>query len=462
MTMAGTSPLTALLLALLLSSSCAVVLSGADYSNFQTSSTIFGPNFVGVSLNFSQIYSAAMSSTLFMGLLANSKAFGSFNSQFALSVKTQWPKGYKYNCTQYSSLGFNATCLFNYSSINAKITTFAKAAGANVNGQVIFGFDMENANLGNANFLTILTSYASAMQTVIGSGFYTTPVEPFDEADNFAAQGIIANYSATNFVSDVTAILGASGAATPIYGPGITQAADPSWLNTFNLLKGNSVFFFTVKAVVFNASTPTIDDLLNEVNYREFILKRFTYDGQILNPATGNIVITELKITSGVGVSGVTNSFASALWAIDSAIEFAMFGGKGVRFPCDISAGNLQTILGPAPGYLPTPLYYGLLFLTSLSYISPQVGMPLITAGSSSSIKAYGFLIPTQLQIVLINKDTNPNASGVVNVTVNSTDYIKCLYLTAPSLSATSGVTWMGYSFISGNSVPQGNYTYFM
>lgn len=167
-------------------------------------------------------------------------------------------------------------------------------------------------------------------------------------------------------------------------------------------------------------------------------------------------------MTNGVGVNGVTNAFASALWAIDSAIEFAMYGGKGMRFPCDISTGNLQTILGPAPNYLPTPLYYGLLFLSGLSYTTPTVGMPLITAGTSSSIKAYGFLIPTQLTIVIINKDTNPNASGVVNATISSRESIKCHYLTAASLSATTGVTWMGYSFNSGSSAPQGNYTYFM
>jgi hypothetical protein len=47
-------------------------------------------------------------------------------------------------------------------------------------------------------------------------------------------------------------------------------------------------------------------------------------------------MFTEYKITDGVGVDGVTNTFAAALWAIDSAIEFAMFGGKGMKFPLDI------------------------------------------------------------------------------------------------------------------------------
>ena len=45
---------------------CSVnMLSGVDYSNFQTGSYIFSANFAGVSLNFSQIYSSAINSSVF-------------------------------------------------------------------------------------------------------------------------------------------------------------------------------------------------------------------------------------------------------------------------------------------------------------------------------------------------------------------------------------------------------------
>jgi hypothetical protein len=138
-----------------------------------------------------------------------------------------------------------------------------------------------------------------------------------------------------------------------------------------------------------------------------------------------------------------------------------MFGGKNVKYFCDITAGNLQSMLGPSPTYTPTPLYYGLLFMTMLSYVSPVMGMPAVTAGTSSSIKVYGGVIATQTQIVMINKDTNPNASGVVQLLIGSNDQLECLYLSAPTLASTANVTWAGYSFIGGSSVPQGNYTIF-
>jgi hypothetical protein len=111
-----------------------------------------------------------------------------------------------------------------------------------------------------------------------------------------------------------------------------------------------------------------------------------------------------------------------------------MFGGRGIKFPIDISSGNFQTLIGPAPTYAVTPLYHALLFLSSLNYANAQVGMPAVTAGSSSRIKIYGLVLGSQLQVVMLNKDTNPNASGVVNLTISSKEAIKCLYLSAPAL----------------------------
>lgn len=256
--------LKALLLSLLIFSSYSVdILSGVDYSNFQTGTNTFSANFVGVSLNFSQIYTSAINATLFQGLLANAKAFGSNNGLFSLSIKTQYPQGYKYNCSLYTSLGFNVTCLFNYSSINSKITPFIKATGNFVNRGVVLGFDMEKADINNPSFQSIFSSYAASLITVIGSGYYDTPIEAFDEADTFATRRIIANYTPSKFVADVNTLTTLVGTMTPIHGPGITMGADPSWLDTFNQLKNNPTFVFTLKAVVFNASTPTITDLLN-------------------------------------------------------------------------------------------------------------------------------------------------------------------------------------------------------
>lgn len=91
-----------------------------------------------------------------------------------------------------------------------------------------------------------------------------------------------------------------------------------------------------------------------------------------------------------------------------------MFGIKAVHFPVNIAATSKQTVLGPATTYTPQPIYYGLLFISMLSYANGKIGLPTVREGSSNKIKAYGFTSPTQMQIVLINKDTNTSANGVV------------------------------------------------
>lgn len=135
-------------------------------------------------------------------------------------------------------------------------------------------------------------------------------------------------------------------------------------------------------------------------------------------------------------------------------------GGKGIKYLVDIS-GNLNSVIGPAPNYTPNPIYYGLLFLTLLSYNNPAISIPQIIPGTSGNIKAYVFSISNQIQLVLLNKDTSPNASGFIQVVANTTDIMQCMYLTAPRLNATNNISWAGLNFIGGSSVPQGNYTIF-
>lgn len=449
-----------LLLLLLLAAhyACQKVLSVADFSNYQTSGYVFGRNFAGASISYPQIYLSAINSTLFQGYFSNSKAFGSTYSMMSLSVKMQEPKGFKYNCSAYASMGVNATCTFNYQTNITRLSAFTKAAGPYTNQNVVIGFDMEAANFSNPNFVSYFSTFLSGMISSVGGSFYVVPIELVDGADTFAANNI-SNYTAQKFIDDMTVALGLSG--TYFHGPGVSQGADASWMDTYNVLKKYYNFVFTLKCVVFNTTNFTASDVLNENNYRNFIINRLTYNGQALNPVGGNIMISEIKLCNGNGIDGVTNGFVSALWAIDFAIEFAMFGGKGIKFLTDITAGNLQSMLGPAPTYTPNPLYYSLLFLSMLSYVSPTIGMPQITAGSSSSIKIYGFTISTQTQVVMINKDVNPNATGVVQLLIQSNDVLKCLYLTASSLSATTNITWAGYTFIGGTSAPQGNFTLF-
>lgn len=195
-------------------------LSTVILNNMQTTGFRFANNYVGLTFNFSQILTA-MQSTIFTGYVANSRAFGSTYASFSISFKNQYPKGYKYNCGGYTSMGINITCAYDYQSIISRINTFVRATVSYLNAGFVMGFDNDGAKYTDANFQTYLTSFLAALQTNLGSGSYRIPVELFDEANNFGVNNVVLNYTSQNFVNDMKTFLPLYG-YNIFYGPGLT------------------------------------------------------------------------------------------------------------------------------------------------------------------------------------------------------------------------------------------------
>lgn len=76
--------------------------------------------------------------------------------------------------------------------------------------------------------------------------------------------------------------------------------------------------------------------------------------------------------------------------------------------------GNFQSVLGPAPTFKPSALYYGLLFLTIIRDGTPQIILPATKGIISSKIKVYGFTTGDRFKVLLLNKDTNVSLNGTV------------------------------------------------
>jgi hypothetical protein len=163
----------------------------------------------------------------------------------------------------------------------------------------------------------------------------------------------------------------------------------------------------------------------------------------------------------GDGVSGVTDTMAAAIWALDFSMECALFGLRYVIFNNDLnSTTNFQAPLGSAPTFTPQATYYGMLMMSIINNMLYTFTTQTVTSGTSDSIKVYGFYSLTQQGFLFINKDTNPNASGVVQINIATSYNISCMYLTASSLSS-KNITIAGYSFIPGNFSTQGNFALF-
>ena len=110
-------------------------------------------NFVGLSFSFPQIYND-MYNALLTGYIKNSFVYGSSNAGFRISMKMQYPKGFKSNCSAYASINPNMTCtrdLLNNSDFT-NLNAFARATLPRA-GLIFLGMDTENGNFSNSTFV---------------------------------------------------------------------------------------------------------------------------------------------------------------------------------------------------------------------------------------------------------------------------------------------------------------------
>jgi hypothetical protein len=143
------------------------------------------------------------------------------------------------------------------------------------------------------------------------------------------------------------------------------------------------------------------------------------------------------------GAPNVSNTFGSALWAIEFLFLNARYGSAGVNFH-----GG-----GSAPGYTPIadnggqvleirPLYYGMLLF---SMIGPGALLRTLVRANGIALTAYTVASPSKTSILIVNRDPKSSASTTIALGVDAA--IATIHtLAAPSLNSTTGVTLNGAS----------------
>jgi hypothetical protein len=158
--------------------------------------------------------------------------------------------------------------------------------------------------------------------------------------------------------------------------------------------------------------------------------------------------IDELNSVACGGKSGVSNTFASALWALDALFASARTGADGV---------NIHTFPGAAYGLFTfrrvgsewsasvRPEYYGLLMFAQAAPPGSRL-LPVATTGSSAVRGWATRASDGRTRVVLINDDIFHR--HVVLIRPSARAGLATLErLTAPSAHATRGVTLDGQSF---------------
>jgi hypothetical protein len=163
--------------------------------------------------------------------------------------------------------------------------------------------------------------------------------------------------------------------------------------------------------------------------------------------------VDELNSICSGGQPGLSDTFSSAIWAVDTMLEYAAAGIDGVNWITnyDETPYNLFkfaiTNHNSKNGYSLTmvhPLYYGLLLFSEAAGNSARI-MPASTL-TNSNLKVWATVDDTgAAHLVIINKEQA--TSGIVQVTMPGYSTGSVVRLQASDYLATSGVTIGGQTF---------------
>jgi hypothetical protein len=235
----------------------------------------------------------------------------------------------------------------------------------------------------------------------------------------------------------------AKDAKIPITGPAVTKSTKwmPLFMADFKdriVLATSHVYPLSAKEADPKAQRFTsVEKLLGEEYPEDWIIK--------LKDATAVGVpyrIGECNTASSGGKRGVSDAFASALWSIDFMFDVAQAGGQGVNFHGSFTANNYSPIVfdKKSSRYVAAPMYYGMLFFSRAA----QGRLVASELKTDANLVAHGVLgADGKLRVTLVNKDLTKPVAATIAV---GTQFTKgqALRLTAPSVSATSDVTFAG------------------
>lgn len=158
--------------------------------------------------------------------------------------------------------------------------------------------------------------------------------------------------------------------------------------------------------------------------------------------------VDELNSASCAGRTGVSDTFASALWVLDTLFDLASAGVDGVNFhtlPGSAYEPFTFTQTGSTWSAFVHPLYYGALVF---SQAFPPGAQLLNVDAPPGPVKVWATQgADGNTRVVLINKSIDTPASIQLTVPGDPTVPLSSESLTAPSASSTHGVTFGGQSF---------------
>jgi hypothetical protein len=311
-------------------------------------------------------------------------------------------------------------------------------------------------NLGIYHAATV-TADANAVATALGPRL--SAIACGNEPDGFVKDGWrLAPYTATSYLPEAAACLAAVRAGAPnapLEGADLTGAM--TWLVPYAHQESGQLAWVGQHIYPAGCVGNYVGEPAREAATKLLSPATFAKEASILKAAAANakiarapLMISEANSICSGGLTGVSNSFASALWAIDFSLTAAENGAMGVNFHGGLNSlgdcfvfSPLCQVGGKRNEYAARPMYYGMLF-THLLGSGKLLPVTLSTHPRNDDVTAFALKPAAGGGLrYLVENMTYLRAN--VELSVGShTRSVRVLHLTAPGLTATSGVRIQG------------------
>ncbi len=287
---------------------------------------------------------------------------------------------------------------------------------------------------------------AAAAQRALGTSLLA--LEIGNEPDAYGRHGLRPlPWTFAQYAPEIEAYRSAIAAAAPglaLAGPDTTGASFAAWgPPEGRTLHPTLLTAHRYPLVCSAVPAPSIDGLLSAAT-RARELTQLRSDAAIARAAHIPLRIDETNSVSCGGRAGVSDTFASALWAVQLITEAMQLGITGVNFhdlPASCAGYSALCATDPAAlaaGHLvAAPEWYALLLTRGLTGERP---LATTLQPSSAAVVAAAFGGRGTARVVLVDSDAGGRARAVRLVVGGAYTRASVVTLTAPSLAATTGV----------------------
>jgi hypothetical protein len=271
------------------------------------------------------------------------------------------------------------------------------------------------------------------------------------EGDKFASRVLPKDITPANYAHDFNSyarVLSRAAPDVPLYAPALANPfIDLSWIKT--LLAGPHPGLRVVTAHKYPYSAcafpgtpgyPTISRLLSE-EATAGMAQSVKPAVELAHRAGLQFRLTEINSVTCGGRRGVSNSFATALWAPDAIFELMKAGVAGVNLHARVGTINTPFTF-TSRGLLARPLLYGLILFARILGPDARLVTALVAAAPSQHVKAWVVRVSHDtLHVLLLDKGRR---SVAVTMNLPAKDPATVERLLARSPRATSGETLGG------------------